>query len=145
MIPCCMGSKSNWQAYMALFAVYFFWGTTYLGIRMALEAVPPGSPDRHAISASPVASCLSRRNLSARSFREAANSGLQRSFGLIALGGGNGTLVFSEQWIPSGIAALFVTTSPFWMVGIEALAARGEADEGDRDRDCDWISRHPGP
>ena len=26
---------------MALFAVYFFWGTTYLGIRMALEAVPP--------------------------------------------------------------------------------------------------------
>src|ERR1700687_6082057 len=29
------------QAYLALAAVCFFWGTTYLGIRMALESVPP--------------------------------------------------------------------------------------------------------
>ena len=41
-------------------------------------------------------------------------------YGLLALGGGNGALVFAEQWVPSGIAALFVSTSPFWMVGIEA-------------------------
>jgi drug/metabolite transporter (DMT)-like permease len=47
-------------------------------------------------------------------------------FGLLALGGGTGALVFSEQWIPSGIAALFVTTSPFWMVGIDALRGQGD-------------------
>ena len=41
MIPLFMGSQRKWRAYMALIAVYFFWGTTYLAIRMALEACPP--------------------------------------------------------------------------------------------------------
>src|SRR5687768_16404933 len=47
-------------------------------------------------------------------------------FGILAIGGGNGALVFAEVWIPSGTAALFVTMSPFWMVGIEALLPGGE-------------------
>lgn len=41
--------------------------------------------------------------------------------GVVILGVGNGALTFSELWIPSGIAALIITTSPFWLVGIEAL------------------------
>jgi drug/metabolite transporter (DMT)-like permease len=40
---------------------------------------------------------------------------------VITLGIGNGCLAFAEQRIPSGLAALFITTSPFWMVGVEAL------------------------
>ncbi len=51
---------------------------------------------------------------------------LTAGFGIVTLGIGNGCLVFAEQWIPSGLAALFVTTSPFWLVGVEALAPRGE-------------------
>jgi len=51
---------------------------------------------------------------------------LTAGYGLVTLGIGNGCLAFSEQWIPSGLAALFVTTSPFWLVGTEALAPRGE-------------------
>jgi drug/metabolite transporter (DMT)-like permease len=47
-------------------------------------------------------------------------------YGVIALGIGNGCLAFAEQWIPSGLAALFVTTSPFWLVGVEALSPGGE-------------------
>jgi drug/metabolite transporter (DMT)-like permease len=47
-------------------------------------------------------------------------------FGLFALGIGTGTLCWSELTIPSGLAALFCTTSPFWMVGIEALMPEGE-------------------
>lgn len=47
-------------------------------------------------------------------------------YGIIALGIGNGCLAFAEQWIPSGLAALFVTTSPFWLVGVEALSPGGE-------------------
>jgi drug/metabolite transporter (DMT)-like permease len=39
-------------------------------------------------------------------------------FGVFALGIGTGTLSWSELTIPSGLAALFCTTSPFWMVGI---------------------------
>jgi drug/metabolite transporter (DMT)-like permease len=47
-------------------------------------------------------------------------------WGIVTLGLGNGCLAFAEQWVPSGLAALFVTTSPFWLVGAEALAPRGE-------------------
>ncbi len=47
-------------------------------------------------------------------------------YGVVTLGIGNGCLAFAEQWVPSGLAALFVTTSPFWLVGTEALAPRGE-------------------
>ena len=46
-------------------------------------------------------------------------------YGIIILGGGNGCLVFAEQWVPSGTAALFITTSPFWMVGLEAALPGG--------------------
>jgi drug/metabolite transporter (DMT)-like permease len=105
---------------MALFAVYFFWGTTYLGIRMALEAVPPllliGA--RFFLSGGIL---LIGAKLYGVKFPQGRELKLTALYGLIALGGGNGTLVFSEQWIPSGIAALFVTTSPFWMVGIDAV------------------------
>jgi drug/metabolite transporter (DMT)-like permease len=110
---------------MALFAVYFFWGTTYLGIRMALEAMPPALliGTRFLLSGGILLVAVwvfggqfpGRREFLTTAF-----------YGLLALGGGNGALVFSEQWVPSGIAALFVSTSPFWMVGIEAAQRHGE-------------------
>src|SRR5271157_3516931 len=46
--------------------------------------------------------------------------------GLLVLGVGNGALVFAEVIIPSGIAGLIITMSPFWMVGAEALLPGGE-------------------
>jgi drug/metabolite transporter (DMT)-like permease len=46
--------------------------------------------------------------------------------GFLTLGIGNGALVFSEVIIPSGIAGLIITISPFWMVGVEALFPGGE-------------------
>jgi len=46
-------------------------------------------------------------------------------FGVIIIGVGNGCLAFAELWIPSGLAALFITTTPFWMIGLEALIPGG--------------------
>jgi drug/metabolite transporter (DMT)-like permease len=51
-------------------------------------------------------------------------------FGVIIIGGGTGTLVFAEQWVPSGLAAVFITLSPFWMIGIDALIPGGERLHG---------------
>ncbi len=42
-------------------------------------------------------------------------------YGVVILGVGNGALVLAETWIPSGMAALIITVSPFWMVGLNAL------------------------
>jgi drug/metabolite transporter (DMT)-like permease len=46
--------------------------------------------------------------------------------GLLTLSLGNGALVASETMIPSGIAGLISTISPFWMVGVEALLPGGD-------------------
>ena len=46
--------------------------------------------------------------------------------GILVLGVGNGCLVYSELLIPSGLAGLIITISPFWMVGMEALLPGGE-------------------
>lgn len=45
--------------------------------------------------------------------------------GVLILGIANGCLVFAETFIPSGLAALFITTSPFWMTSVEALVPGG--------------------
>ncbi len=45
--------------------------------------------------------------------------------GITCIGIGNGLLAIAELLIPSGLAALFYTTSPFWMVGIDALLPGG--------------------
>ena len=42
--------------------------------------------------------------------------------GLLPLGVGNGALIYSETMIPSSLASLYITTSPFWLVGLESLA-----------------------
>ena len=46
-------------------------------------------------------------------------------FGVIILGLGNGCLAFAEELIPSGLAAIFITISPFWLVGFEAMLPGG--------------------
>jgi drug/metabolite transporter (DMT)-like permease len=45
--------------------------------------------------------------------------------GTALLLGGNGLVAWAEQTVPSGIAALMITTSPFWLVLFESLRAGG--------------------
>jgi drug/metabolite transporter (DMT)-like permease len=44
----------------------------------------------------------------------------------LLLGLGNGGVVFAEQWVPSGLAAVLVATAPFWMAAVEAALPDGE-------------------
>jgi drug/metabolite transporter (DMT)-like permease len=46
--------------------------------------------------------------------------------GILLLGFGNGAVVWAEQTVPSGLTAVLVAMSPFWMVGIDALMADGQ-------------------
>jgi len=105
--------------------VCFFWGTTYLGIRMALESFPPMTLVcvRYLISGSIMLLFCRARGLYLPKGKELAWACFS---GLLTLGIGNTALVLSETMIPSGIAGLIVTISPFWMVGVEALLPGGE-------------------
>lgn len=121
-----MHKHPHFRAYVALAAVCIFWGTTYLGIRMALESFPPFLlvSMRYLLSGGIMlagAVLLRLRLPSGKELLQTAGNGV------ILLGIGNGCLAFAEQWIPSGLAALFITTGPFWMVSMEALVPGGES------------------
>ena len=119
-----MSRHPLFKAYIALVAVCFFWGTTYLGIRMALESFPPMLLVcvRYILSGSLLLLFARMRGLYLPKGKELAWACFS---GLLTLGIGNGALVYSETMVPSGIAGLIVTISPFWMVGAEALLPGG--------------------
>lgn len=124
-----MTGSLQFRAYAALFAVYFFWGTTYLGIRMALESFTP----MRLISLRFLASgliLLAAAKLKGVKLPQGRELWLTALYGLMLLGGGTGTLVYAESWVPSGMAALFISTTPFWMVGLTALLPGGEKIHG---------------
>lgn len=113
------------KPYLALVAVCFFWGTTYLGIRMALESFPPLELVcvRYVVSGAIMLAFAMARGIYLPRGKELAAACFS---GLLTLGVGNGCLVFAEVVIPSGMAGLIITISPFWMVGMEALLPGGE-------------------
>jgi drug/metabolite transporter (DMT)-like permease len=115
----------QFQAYLALAAVCFFWGTTYLGIRIALESMAPEvlMAVRYTISGIILLLVAYFSKAHLPTGRELWYTAL---YGVIIIGTGTGCLVFAEQWVPSGLAAVFVTVSPFWMIGIEALIPGGD-------------------
>jgi drug/metabolite transporter (DMT)-like permease len=116
--------ESHLTAYVALGSVCFFWGTTYLGIRMSLESFSPLTliALRYTLSGGILlaAAWFSRTSIPrGREFWETA------LFGLISIGIGNGALSFAEEWVPSGLASLFITTSPFWALALDWMLPQG--------------------
>lgn len=121
-----MARKERIIAYCALAAVFFFWGTTYLAIRIGLETLPPTLlAGMRFITAGTVLFLFLRgwRKERLPVGREWLH---QAVVGLLLLGVGNGLVVWAEVWIPSGMAALMVATSPFWVAGFERLRSDGE-------------------
>jgi drug/metabolite transporter (DMT)-like permease len=117
--------QPSFRAYAALGAVCFFWGTTYLGIRMALESFPPLALIAFRFASSG-AILLAAAFLGGAHLPKGRELWVSLFTGLATCGIGTGSLVFAELWIPSGLAALIIAFSPFWMVGIEALVPGGE-------------------
>jgi drug/metabolite transporter (DMT)-like permease len=113
-------------AWIAFATVCIVWGTTYLAIRIALETIPPLllTGARFTIAGAVI---LAVARLKGEAFprdrRTLANLLL---IGFLMVCVGNLAVVWAEQWVPSGLAALFVATTPFWMAIIEAFRTSGE-------------------
>ena len=113
-------------AYVAFAAVCIIWGTTYLAIRIALETLPPllltGS---RFVTSGLIMLAISKLRGDAMP-RDARTLGNLAVIGFLMVGVGNLAVVWAEQWVPSGLAALLVATAPFWMAIIEAFRTGGE-------------------
>jgi drug/metabolite transporter (DMT)-like permease len=96
---------------------------------MALESFPPFAlvSTRFLLSGSILLIIARARGAAFPRGRELRMASL---CGVLILGIGNSALVSAEQYIPSGLAGLMTTISPFWMVSLEALLPGGERLHG---------------
>ena len=115
--------------YLSWVAVCVIWGTTYLGIRICLESIPPALMGglRWTLAGSLLAIYVVARG---EALPPPSRWGSIALLGFLLLGLGNGGVVFAEQWVPSGLAAVLVATAPFWMAGVEAALPDGERLDG---------------
>lgn len=108
----------------AFAAVYLVWGSTYLAIRFAVETLPPmlmvGS--RFLIAGLALLLWTRWREGRGPSRQDWATSAVS---GTLMLACGNGAVVWAEQKVPSGIAALLVAVVPVWMVLLDWLRPGG--------------------
>lgn len=118
-------ARERRAAYLSWGAVCVIWGTTYLGIRICLESIPPALMGgmRWTIAGTLLTGYVLA---SGATVPPPARWGSIALLGFLLLGLGNGGVVFAEQWVPSGLAAVLVATSPFWMAGVEAVLPGGE-------------------
>jgi drug/metabolite transporter (DMT)-like permease len=113
------------RAYWAWIAVCISWGTTYLATRVAIDSIPPFAMagPRHFIAGIIIALVLRMRGIKLP-LRESWRG--HALLGLLMIGVGNGCLVWAQQFVPTGVAAVMVSVIPFWMIGVEALMPNGE-------------------
>src|SRR5947208_11406511 len=113
-------------AYVAFAIVCIVWGTTYLAIRVAVRSIPPFLlTAMRFVFAGAVLFAIAR-------FRGEAIPRGKRVIGeiivvaLLMIGIGNLSVVWAEQWVPSGIAALLVASAPFWAALMERFRSNGD-------------------
>ncbi len=115
----------NWRVIGAFAAIYLIWGSTYLAIRFSLETLPPLlTAGIRFLIAGAVLYTLARRQGAVSPTRAQWRSAVLLGFILFVLN--NGSLMWAETRVSSGMAALLIATVPIWMVLLGWLAFRGE-------------------
>ena len=111
------------RIWLALGTVYILWGSTYLGIKYAIDTIPPflmGS--LRFLAAGGVLYLLAIR----AGDRRTDPIGRRQWMAALVIGGallvgGNGGVILAEQYAPTGVVALLVATAPLWMAIIDRL------------------------
>lgn len=119
-------SPQRWKVFLAFGLVYVFWGSTYLGIRIGIEHIPPLlMAGTRFLIAGPLMMlfCAMRGKKIAVNWAQALRlAGL----GILMLSGANTILSWAEQWVPTGLASLLVAITPLWFLVLETWVFSGE-------------------
>jgi drug/metabolite transporter (DMT)-like permease len=111
---------------IAFACVYFFWGSTYTAIKVGVQYLHPLllGASRFLISGALMLAFCRMRGM--KIFLPPRQLGWTAVIGLLLLGGGNIGLIFGEQYIASGLAALLVAVMPLYVAVISILLPHGE-------------------
>jgi len=98
---------------LALLALYFIWGSTYLAIRFAVETFPPffAASIRFLAAGLILMIILKLRGAPWPTWREWLGAAI---VGAMLLAFGNGLVSFAETSVASGLAAVMIGTVPLW-------------------------------
>src|SRR5512143_872041 len=112
------------KTWIALLALYIVWGSTYLAIRFSVETIPPflHASLRFLISGAILYIWRRAAGDPAPTLSHWKSTAI---VGTALLLGGNGLVAWAERSVPSGIAALVIATSPFWLTLFESLRSGG--------------------
>jgi len=106
---------------LAFGLVYLLWGSTYLGIDIAVQTIPPALMCGVRFSIAGVvmlAVCAATGRKILYSPKQIALSAI---VGLLLLMGGNLTLSYAELSVSSGLAALIIAITPLWFLVLDSL------------------------
>jgi drug/metabolite transporter (DMT)-like permease len=110
----------RWKIAIAFLAVYVFWGMTYLAMRVAVEDIPPYlMAGTRFVLAGALLYAWARRRGDGPPTREQWRAAAV--VGAFLLLGGNASVAWAEQRVPSGLAALLIGVVPIWMVALDWL------------------------
>ena len=112
-------------AYLAWISVCVVWGTTYLAIRVAVETIPPALVGglRFVVAGAFLALVLRVRGTRLPGRPHWPGLAL---LGFLMIVIGNGAVVWAELTVSSGITAVVIASTPFWMAAVEAVIPNGE-------------------
>ncbi|MBI3153339.1 MAG: EamA family transporter [Chloroflexi bacterium] len=112
------------KIWLALVALYIVWGSTYFGIKVAIETIPPFFHAGIRFLVSGIILVIWQRSVGASlpTCRQWVSTAI---IGTLLLLGGNGLVAWAEQFIPSGIAALIIGSVPMFLVVAEAIRPNG--------------------
>src|SRR5579859_390125 len=117
-----IAAKSPALTFFAFFSIYFIWGSTYLGIRYAVETIPPlyTAGFRHLIAGTILMLWALAKGLRPTAAQIRASFIIGVFFFLI----GHGTLHWAETVVPSGLASLLIATEPIWVFLVASAAEK---------------------
>lgn len=106
---------------LAFSLVYFFWGSTYLGIDIAVERIPPAlmCGIRFMIAGVFMLAFCGLRGR--KIYYRPMQLGQMSVVGVLLLLGGNLTLAYAEKHVASGLAALIIAVTPLWFLVLDSL------------------------
>jgi drug/metabolite transporter (DMT)-like permease len=112
---CFMPAPKRSLVIIAFAALYVIWGSTYLGIRFAIDTIPPFlmAGGRFLLAGTIMYAIAWSQGIGQSSW---ANWRTSLIIGACLLLGGNGGVTISEKYIDTGLAALIVAIVPIYMV-----------------------------
>jgi drug/metabolite transporter (DMT)-like permease len=118
-------NKLNVTGLVHLLIVYVVWGSTYLGIRVAVQegsGFPPMIMSATRVFAGSLILIALARFIQKQSMRLHKEEWIVLSLSGLALWwGGNGLVAIAETSVPSGYAALIISCTPIWVAIIESI------------------------